>query len=183
MRPPRQTGFPVLSSAAVRSLARLVLAIVALTWPAPKSSAGAGSPASDDYLPDRAASRFVTVSPSGPARASVVVLTVGVAIKETGPRETVKRFGEVYGFSPAFFAVHRDEPTMIRFWNLQPDDLHDILLMAPNYDGLMKVALPPLREISYVFTFHREGLFRFYCTMHQPEMSGQVLVLPPAGQK
>jgi plastocyanin len=42
----------------------------------------------------------------------------------------------------------------------------------------MKVLLPPLQETAYVFTFHQEGLFSFYCTMHQPEMSGQILVLP-----
>jgi plastocyanin len=180
MRLPRQAEGAVLSSWLVRTLARFGLLILALASPAPETSAGAAAPGKDDYLPDRAASRFVTVSPTGPARASVVVLTLGVAIKETGPRETVKHFGEVYAFSPAFFAVHRDEPTMIRFWNLQPDDLHDILLMGPNYEGLMKIALPPLRETSYVFTFHREGLFRFTCTVHQPEMSGQIVVLPPA---
>ncbi len=33
-------------------------------------------------------------------------------------------------------------------------------------------------EDPYVFAFHAEGLFAFYCTMHQPEMSGQILVLP-----
>jgi len=31
---------------------------------------------------------------------------------------------------------------------------------------------------TYVFSFHDEGLFTFYCTMHQPEMTGQILVLP-----
>jgi plastocyanin len=25
---------------------------------------------------------------------------------------------------------------------------------------------------------HEEGLFVFHCTMHQPEMSGQIVVLP-----
>jgi plastocyanin len=29
-------------------------------------------------------------------------------------------------------------------------------------------------------TFHRQGVFPFFCTMHQPEMSGQVLVLSPS---
>jgi plastocyanin len=29
-----------------------------------------------------------------------------------------------------------------------------------------------------VFTFHQSGLFNFYCTVHQPEMAGQILVLP-----
>jgi plastocyanin len=37
----------------------------------------------------------------------------------------------------------------------------------------MKVLLPPRRDTVYVFTFHREGLFTFYCTMRQPAMSGR----------
>lgn len=131
------------------------------------------------YLPDAAASRVVTVAKDGSAEAGVTVLTEGVAIKETGPKATVKRFGEVYAFSPAFIAVHRDEPTMISFWNLQPDDEHDLMLADPQSSVLMHVLLPPLMETAYVFTFHQEGLFTFYCTMHQPAMSGQLLVLPP----
>jgi hypothetical protein len=78
-------------------------------------------PAEDEgYLSGPAASRVVSVLPSGPAAASVVVETQAVAIKETGPKETVRAFGEVYAFSPSFFAVHRDEPTLITFWNLEP---------------------------------------------------------------
>jgi plastocyanin len=120
----------------------------------------------------------VTVTESGAARAAITVLTEAVAVKETGPSATVARFGEVYAFAPAFVAVHRDEPTEISFWNLQPDDDHDLMLVAPDSTVLMKVLLPPLRKTTYVFTFHAEGLFIFYCTMHQPEMSGQILVLP-----
>jgi plastocyanin len=131
------------------------------------------------YLPSAANSRIVSVAPSGNAEAAVVVLTEGVAIKETGPKETVDRFGEVYAFSPSFIAVHRDQPTEISFWNLQPDDDHDLMLVDPEFNVLMFVDLPPLGKTSYVFTFHREGLFPFYCTMHQPAMSGQILVLPP----
>ena len=87
------------------------------------------------------------------------MLTEAVAIKETGPRATVARFGEVDAFSPAFVAVHRDEPTEISVWNLQPDDDHDFMLVGPDS--------------------HEEGLFTFYCTMHQPDMTGQILVLAP----
>jgi plastocyanin len=75
-------------------------------------------------------------------------------------------------------AVHRDEPTEISFWNLQPDDDHDFMLVAPDSNVLMKVLLPALRKTTYILAFHEEGLFTFYCTMHQPEMSGQILVLP-----
>ena len=53
------------------------------------------------------------------------------------------------------------------------------MLVDPTGNVLMRVVLPPLQETSYVFTFHREGLFTFYCTMHQPDMSGQILVLAP----
>ena len=84
------------------------------------------------YLPDPAASRIVTVTESGTAAAGLTVLTEALAIKETGPRATVARFGEVYAFSPAFVAVRRDEPTEISFWNLQPDDDHDFMLVGPD---------------------------------------------------
>jgi plastocyanin len=134
--------------------------------------------AEPSYLPDAAASRVVTVTEAGTAAAGITVLTQAIAIKETGPRATVARFGEVYAFSPSFAAVRREEPTEITFWNLQPDDDHDFMLVSPDAQVLMKVLLPVLRKTTYVFTFHEEGIFTFYCTMHQPEMSGQILVLP-----
>ncbi|HUK81881.1 MAG TPA: hypothetical protein VLZ12_04535 [Verrucomicrobiae bacterium] len=137
------------------------------------------APRTPDYLPSGEAARTLTVTNAAPVPATIVVLTQAVAIKETGPKETVQRFGEVYAFAPAFFAVHRDEPTLIRFWNLQPDDEHDFMLFDPHNNVLMKVTFPPLRETAYVFTFHEEGLFTFICPMHRPEMNGQILVLPP----
>ena len=142
-------------------------------------SASIGRAAEATYLPDATASKVVTVTRGETAAAGIAVFTQAVAIKETGPKETVARFGEVYAFSPAFLAVHRGEPTMISFRNLQPDDEHDFMLVDPAGNVLMRVMLPPLQETSYVFTFHRAGLFTFYCTMHQPDMSGQILVLAP----
>lgn len=132
------------------------------------------------YLPNTEASRIVSVTSNtnGPIGAHVYIQTHAVAVKETGPKETVAKFGEVYAFSPNFFAVHRDEPTLIHFLNLQPDDNHDLMIFAPD-QVFLKILLPPLKETSYVFTFHREGLFNFICAMHQPSMSGQILVLPP----
>ena len=134
------------------------------------------------YLPDAEASRLVTVTTNGPAAASVLVQTQRVAVKETGPKETVDKFGEVYAFSPNFFAVHRDEGTRIRFWNLQPDDNHAFMLVGPGSKVLMNAALPPLQETAYVFTFHEEGLYSFVCSRHPNAMFGQILVLPPAGR-
>jgi plastocyanin len=131
------------------------------------------------FLPSGEAAKLVTVAKTGPAEASITVLTEAVAVKETGPRATVKKFGEVYAFSPAFLTVHRDQPTEIEFWNLQGDDEHDFALIGPDLKILMYVKLPPLQKTSYVFDFHQEGEIDFKCLRHQPEMSGQILVLPP----
>ena len=135
------------------------------------------------YLPDAAASKIVSVAKTGNAEAEVIVLTEAVAIKETGPKETVAKFGEVYSFSPTFIAIRRDVPTKLTFWNLQSDDEHDFMLTAPDSTVLMHLKLEPLSKTSYVFTFHKDGIFNFYCAVHQPEMNGQILVLPPINAK
>jgi plastocyanin len=121
----------------------------------------------------------VTIARAGKASARVLVTTVGVAIKETGPAQTVKQFGEVYAFSPEVFAVRRDQPTQITFWNLQPDDEHDFMLTDPKNRVLLQTKFAPLSKTTYVMTFHDEGVYPFYCTMHQPAMSGQIIVTEP----
>ncbi len=131
------------------------------------------------YLPNAEASRVVSVATNGVTSANVLVQTHRVAVNETGPKATIERFGEVYAFSPNFFAVRRDEPTRIRFWNLQPDDNHAFMLMDPRSQVLLNVWLPPLKETAYIFTFHEEGLFTFVCSRHPTSMFGQILVLPP----
>ncbi len=122
----------------------------------------------------------VTIARSGPAKVRITVTTIGTAIRETGPAATVQKFGEVYAFSPDFFAVRRDEPAQVTFWNLQPDDEHDFMLTDPHNKVLLQTKLPPLSKTTFVMTFHEEGLFPFYCTVHQPAMSGQILVVAPA---
>ena len=57
------------------------------------------------YLPDAAASKIVSVAKEGTPQAEVIILTEAIAIKESGPKETVAKFGEVYAFSPTFIAV------------------------------------------------------------------------------
>jgi len=148
------------------------------------ASAAAAPPMDKNfYLPDAAASKIVSVAKTGNAEAEVIVLTEAVAIKETGPRETVAKFGEVYAFSPTFITVRREVPTMLTFWNLQPDDEHDFMLAAPVSTVLIHLKLMPLTKTSYIFTFHKDGIFNFYCAVHQPEMNGQILVLPPTSAK
>jgi plastocyanin len=131
------------------------------------------------FLPTGDAAKIVTVTEAGEAEAGLTILSAAVTVRETGPGPTVKKFGEVYAFDPSFVAVHREQPTQIEFWNLQPDDEHDFALLGPDLKVLMYVKLPPLQKISYTFTFHKEGLIDFKCLRHQPAMSGQILVLPP----
>jgi plastocyanin len=133
------------------------------------------------FMPGAEGSKVISVSTSTntPVLANILIQTHAVVTKESGPKEPIEHFGEVYAFSPAFIAVHRDEPTLVRFWNLQADDNHDFMLIDPDSTVLMKVLLPPLKEMPFVFTFHKEGLFNFICAMHQPAMAGQILVLPP----
>ncbi|HVE14223.1 MAG TPA: hypothetical protein VNI01_12565 [Elusimicrobiota bacterium] len=109
----------------------------------------------------------------------VTILTQAVAVKETGPKETVARFGEVYSFSPTFFAVRREQRVLLRVWNLQPDDEHDFALMGPKGQVLYYTKLPPLGETLLWVTFHAEGPIDFKCLIHLPNMAGQILVLRP----
>ena len=95
------------------------------------------------FMPNADAAKIVSVNPTGEAAAGVTVLTIAVAVKEHGPKATVARFGEVYAFSPEFIAVHRDEPTQIEFWNLQPDDEHDFALLGYDLNVMMYQKLPP----------------------------------------
>ncbi len=152
--------------------------IVMISVLAASSTGSAVRTTREDYLPDATGSKIVTVSPSGEARSGLVVMTQALVTKEAGPRRALRAFGETYAFLPSTLVVRAEEPTRLTFWNLQNDDVHDFMLTDAEGDVLMKVTLPPLRRTSWVFTFHQAGLLHFYCTMHQPEMSGEVIVLP-----
>jgi plastocyanin len=170
-----QPGRWLVSSIALFAL--LLWAAGAQAQTSSKPSAASAKPGRY-YLPGPQASKIVTVTKQGNPEAEVILMTEAVAVKETGPKETLRHFGEVYAYAPSFVAVHRDVPTMITLWNLQPDDDHDFALLGPDSQILMFVDVPPLKKTSYVFTFHQQGVFDFKCMQHQPEMSGQILVLP-----
>jgi plastocyanin len=167
----------------LRSIALISVLMMAF---ARLATAAGGSPTTKQagpfFLPSGDAAKIVSVAREGEAAAGLTVLTQAVVIKETGPKSAIEKFGEVYAFNPSFIAVHRDQPTQIEFWNLQPDDEHDFALVGPDLKILMYVKLPPLQKTSYVFTFHREGVIGFKCLRHQPAMSGQILILPSAAQ-
>ncbi len=165
----RRSFTPILCAAVV--MAAIAASVASAAAPVEREK-------SNFYLPGKQQAEILEVSEKGTAEAEITVLTEAVAIKETGPKETVAKFGEVYEFSPEFLAVRRDQPTRITFWNLQPDDEHDFMLADPDFNVLMHVKLKPLSKTSYVFTFHRKGLYSFFCAVHQPAMNGQILVLP-----
>jgi plastocyanin len=123
------------------------------------------------------------VTLGGKAQARVVVMTQALVTKESGPKESLAAFGESYAFVPSTFAVRQNEPTEIIFWNLQGDDEHDVMLLDSARHVVLQAKLPPLKKTSFVMTFHRAGLFDLYCTMHQPEMSGQVVVTPQPARR
>ena len=173
-RPPRSYTAAICAAAILLATASAACAAESTT-----GTPGASGAAPRYFMPDAAASRILTVAKSGTAAASIVVLTEAVAVKETGPKATIAHFGEVYAFSPNFIAIHRDEPARITLWNLQPDDEHDFMIEDRSGHALMHLRMPPLSKTSYVYTFHREGLYDFRCAVHQPEMNGQILVLPP----
>src|SRR5690349_9453255 len=104
-------------------IAAFILAIAATGCMTHESMGNAGEKLdmSTFYLPNAEASRIVEVTSNtnGPIGASVYVQTHAVSVKENASKEALAKFGEVYAFSPSFFAVHKDEPTMIHFLNLQ----------------------------------------------------------------
>jgi len=153
----------------------IVIAIVLAAVLTPRYAARADD---EGYLPSLAASKVVTAVPNGSARAGVVILTTTQPATESDPEE-MKAFGILYVYAPREIFVRRDEPTSFSFWNLQSDEHHDFMLADPTGQVLMKLILPELKKTQITLTFHKEGLYSFYCTMHQPEMSGQIYVLPP----
>ncbi len=159
-----------------RNRRRSMILIPTLLWQLIYAASASAAPPADQhfYLPDAKASKIVSVTAEGKAAAEVIIVTEWVA--------RAPKFGNVYAFSPWFFAVRREEPTMLTFWNLQNED-HDFMLTAPDSKVLLHLRLPLLAKTSYLFTFHKEGLFNFYCTMHPPAMNGQILVVPGAKVK
>ncbi|HEX9164060.1 MAG TPA: hypothetical protein VF980_20320 [Thermoanaerobaculia bacterium] len=123
------------------------------------------------------------VTLGGKPRARVVIMTEALVTKESGPKESLAAFGESYAFNPAAIAVNQNEPTEVVFWNLQADDEHDFMLLDSRNQVVLKTKIPPLRKPSFTFTFHRAGVFRFYCTVHQPEMSGAFVVVAHQAQR
>ena len=124
------------------------------------------------YLPNASASKIVSVAKGGTPEAEVIILTERIAVKETGPKETVAKFGEVYAFSPTFIAIRREVPTMLTFWNLQSDDEHDFMLAAPDSTVLMHPKLaaevkPFIAQRGWTIPADDAWLERAVATLHE----------------
>jgi plastocyanin len=79
-------------------------------------------------------------------------------------------------YSPDLLEVTEGDNVTIHFYNLDTTDRHTFTMGAPyniNQDLL------PGTNATFTFKAADEGVFRFYCTYHQPIMSGQLVVLPP----
>jgi plastocyanin len=79
-------------------------------------------------------------------------------------------------FSPDVLVVNEGNNVTIHFYNLDATDRHTFTIGAPY--NLNKDLLPG-QNATFTFKAGNEGVFRFYCTYHQPTMAGQLIVLPP----
>ena len=78
-------------------------------------------------------------------------------------------------FPPDVLEVTEGDNVTVHFYNLDTTDRHTFTIGAPyniNQDLL------PGTNATFTFKATDEGIFRFYCTYHQPVMSGQLIVLP-----
>ena len=78
-------------------------------------------------------------------------------------------------FSPDVLEVTEGDNVTIHFYNLDTTDRHTFTIGAP-YN--INEDLLPGNNATFAFKAGDEGVFRFYCTYHQPTMSGQLVVLP-----
>jgi len=79
-------------------------------------------------------------------------------------------------YSPDLLEVTEGDNVTIHFYNLDTTDRHTFTMGSP-YN--INEDLLPGTNATFTFKAADEGVFRFYCTYHQPIMSGQLIVLPP----
>lgn len=120
---------------------------------------------------------FLSVKGAGRTETVHIYLqTVLWVSKEAGPKPTVQKFGEVYGFSPSTVTVTEGDRLDLTIRNLQAggDDTHTFTLPA---FGINK-DIPPLGIAHVSFLANKAGVFAFHCNFHKPWMSGELVVLP-----
>jgi plastocyanin len=78
-------------------------------------------------------------------------------------------------YIPNIFVANKGDLVTMHFYNLDADDRHTFTIGSP-YNINEDVA--PLHNVTFTFKAGNEGVYRFYCTYHQPTMTGQLIVLP-----
>jgi plastocyanin len=79
-------------------------------------------------------------------------------------------------YSPDVLLVNKGDNITVHFYNLDTTDRHTFTIGAP-YN--INEDLLPLHNGTIEFKANQEGIFRFYCTYHQPTMAGQLAVQEP----
>jgi plastocyanin len=79
-------------------------------------------------------------------------------------------------FSPDILAVNEGDTVTIHFYNLDSDERHTFTIGGP-YNINKDVA--GSQNTTFTFRAGDEGAYTFYCTYHQPTMTGELIVLPP----
>lgn len=106
----------------------------------------------------------------------IYVQTVQWVSKDNGPKATVKKYGESYGFAPSTIIVHQGDSVTLTIRNLQAggDDGHTFTLSGY---GINK-SIPPLAMVNVTFVANKAGVFPFQCEFHKPWMHGELVVMP-----
>jgi plastocyanin len=80
-------------------------------------------------------------------------------------------------YIPNIFVANKGDLVTMHFYNLDAGDRHSFTIGAPYR---INEAVAPLHNVTFTFKAGNEGVYRFYCTYHQPTMTGQLIVLPPS---
>lgn len=80
-------------------------------------------------------------------------------------------------YSPNMLVANQGDLVTIHFYNLDAGDRHTFTIKSP-YN--INEDVSPMHNATFTFKASNEGVYRFYCTYHQPTMSGQLIVLPSA---
>lgn len=100
---------------------------------------------------------------------------VWVSKENPAQKKAVGKFGEVYGYTPSTLVVDQGDNVTLHIRNLEAggDDGHTFTL--PDYG--INQSIPPLSSVTVSFTATKAGIFHYYCEIHQPWMSGELVVL------
>lgn len=80
-------------------------------------------------------------------------------------------------YIPNIFVANKGDSVTMHFYNLDADERHTFTIGAPHN---INEDVAPQHNATFRFKTGNEGAYSFYCTYHQPTMTGQLIVLPPS---